>query len=75
MGSEPFEDRLSFLNKTFGPGGTHVAEHIEVVQHEQARDRDHVLAKLKEIESLGGEGLMLRKPESYVEFSSSRRPL
>jgi DNA ligase-1 len=52
------------LNKTFGKDGTHKADQIEVVQHEQASDKDHVLAKLKEVESLGGEGVMLRKPGS-----------
>ena len=37
-----------------------------VVEHELATSRQHVLDKLKEIESLGGEGLMLRKPASYA---------
>jgi DNA ligase-1 len=37
-----------------------------LVEHEKAKDRQHVLDKLKEIESLGGEGLMLRKPGSFV---------
>ena len=39
-------------------------EQICVVHHEVAKSRQHVLDKLKEIESLGGEGLMLRKPSS-----------
>lgn len=37
-----------------------------IVDHEQVKNRDHVLEKLKEVEELGGEGLMLRKPKSYV---------
>lgn len=62
--SEPFEDRIAFLKKTFGKGGTHEAEQIHVVEHEKAKGREHVLEKLKEIEGLGGEGLMLRKAGS-----------
>jgi len=37
-----------------------------------ATSRQHVLDKLQEIESLGGEGLMLRKPASYVILFISR---
>jgi len=48
----------------FGEGGSHASEQISVVPQEIAKDRQHVLDKLKEIENLGGEGLMLRKPES-----------
>ena len=65
-GTDTFEDRLSWLQKTFGEGGTHAAEQIVVVEHEVAKSREHVLQKLKEVEALGGEGLMLRKPGSYV---------
>jgi len=66
-GDEPFEDRITFLKKTFGPGGSHASKQIEVVGHEMATSRQHVLDKLKEIETLGGEGLMLRKPGSQYE--------
>jgi DNA ligase-1 len=69
-GEEPFEDRYKYLEESFGENGTLKASQIVVVEHEQATSRDHVLEKLKEIESLGGEGLMLRKPGSYVLFSS-----
>jgi DNA ligase-1 len=48
----------------FGPGGSHRDEQVVVVAQEVARDKKHVLERLKEVESLGGEGLMLRKPES-----------
>ncbi|KAF4601523.1 hypothetical protein EYR38_006177 [Pleurotus pulmonarius] len=63
----PFEERLAFLEATFGENGTHAAKHVVVVPHDEARDRAHVLDKLKEIEGLGGEGLMLRKPRSPYE--------
>lgn len=66
-GSDPFEERVDFLKKLFGPGGTHASDKIKVVEHELATSRQHVLDKLKEIESLGGEGLMLRKPASQYE--------
>jgi DNA ligase-1 len=67
-GDEPFEERYSFLQKTFGEGGTHAAEQIQVVHQEIVKDRQHVLDKLKEIENLGGEGLMLRKAKSFVSL-------
>jgi hypothetical protein len=57
---------MSFLKKLFGPGGSHACKEVVLVEHEKAKSRQHVLDKLKEIETLGGEGLMLRKPESFV---------
>jgi DNA ligase-1 len=54
------------LQENFGENGKLKASQIVVVQQEQATSREHVLEKLKEIETLGGEGLMLRKPGSYV---------
>jgi DNA ligase-1 len=71
QGDKPFEDRIEYLTKTFGPGGTHEAEQVEVVQHTKATSRQHVLDKLKEIETLGGEGLMLRKAGSLYEGKRS----
>jgi len=65
-GEETFEDRYKFLEENFGENGKFKTGQIVVVEHERATSRDHVLEKLKEIESLGGEGLMLRKPGSYV---------
>ncbi|KAF8951034.1 hypothetical protein BDZ97DRAFT_1862051 [Flammula alnicola] len=70
-GHETFEQRYEFLRKTFGKSGTHETEQICVVEHEVAQSRQHVLDKLKEIESLGGEGLMLRKPGSVYEGKRS----
>ncbi|KAK0443958.1 DNA ligase/mRNA capping enzyme [Desarmillaria tabescens] len=66
-GVEPFEDRLQYLNKVFGPNGTHQSDEVNVVEHELVNSRQHVLDQLKKIESLGGEGLMLRKPGSQYE--------
>lgn len=62
-----FEQRIDKLQALFGPDGSHADPAIVVVDHETAIDRDHVIEKLKEVESLGGEGLMLRKPGSVYE--------
>jgi DNA ligase-1 len=61
---KPFEERVDELKELFGPGGTHACKEIAVVAQDCARDRQHVLDELKRIEGLGGEGLMLRKPDS-----------
>ncbi|ESK91269.1 dna ligase [Moniliophthora roreri MCA 2997] len=66
-GNEPFEKRIEFLKKLFGKDGSHESDKVVVVEHEKAKNREHVLEKLKEIEALGGEGLMLRKPGSEYE--------
>ena len=60
MCSEPFGERLVYLKKTFGPGETHKSDKVVVVRQEKA-GHQHVLDKLKEIDSLGEEGLMLRE--------------
>ncbi|KLO11458.1 DNA ligase/mRNA capping enzyme [Schizopora paradoxa] len=71
-GEEPFEDRLEWLNSNFKLkiGGPKI-EHVRVVDHIQAESREHVLDLLEEIESVGGEGLMLRKPGSSYEGKRS----
>ncbi|KAG6850224.1 hypothetical protein H0H93_016071 [Arthromyces matolae] len=66
-GQLPFEKRIEFLKKLFGPGGDYASDIVKIVEHEKASTRQHVLDKLKEIEALGGEGLMLRKPASEYE--------
>ncbi|EJD50726.1 DNA ligase/mRNA capping enzyme [Auricularia subglabra TFB-10046 SS5] len=71
-GSKPFEERLELLEKLFGPNGSHACEHVVIVEHTVVKDKDHVFEMLKTVESLGGEGLMLRKPQStYVGSRSS----
>ncbi|KAG6818130.1 hypothetical protein H0H87_000035 [Tephrocybe sp. NHM501043] len=62
-----FEKRIDFLKELFGPGGKYASDLVNIVEHEKAISRKHVLDKLKEIESLGGEGLMLRRPASEYE--------
>ncbi|KAJ7750468.1 DNA ligase/mRNA capping enzyme [Mycena maculata] len=62
-----FEERVAFLQKLFGPGGKYACPEVVLVEHEKAKNRKHVLDKLKEIEGLGGEGLMLRRAGSKYE--------
>ncbi|KAF5390955.1 hypothetical protein D9757_003960 [Collybiopsis confluens] len=72
IGTQPFEARVERLKKLFGPGGSHVSDKVVVVEQEMAKGRQHVLDKLKEIETLSGEGLMLRKPGSEYEGKRSK---
>ena len=65
MGEKPFEDRSNWLKSTFVKmSGERKEKHIAVVEHIKALSREHVFEMLKEVEQMGGEGLMLRKPES-----------
>jgi len=62
-----FEERVAVLRKLFGPGGKYACPEVVLVEHEKAKSRKHVLDKLKEVEALGGEGLMLRRAGSKYE--------
>jgi DNA ligase 1 len=64
LGSKPFEERYEKLQELFGENGEYKNEYVKVVEHEEVRDREHVFERLKEVESEGGEGLMLREPGS-----------
>lgn len=44
---------------------------LQPVQVYRALNNDHVFSELLKIEKLGGEGLMLRKPESFYEHKRS----
>lgn len=67
MGHEAFEKRLEWMKSTFMKmsGGSR-EKHVDVVDHIRAKNREHVLQMLRDVEALGGEGLMLRKPKSSV---------
>ncbi|KAE9402549.1 hypothetical protein BT96DRAFT_964719 [Gymnopus androsaceus JB14] len=71
IGTQPFESRMDRLKKLFGPGGSHASDKVVLVEHEKAKSRQHVIDKLKEVETLGGEGIMLRKPGSQYEGKRS----
>jgi DNA ligase-1 len=64
-----FEDRLGFLKDALAKGAAKFARQHA---HERCRNLEALRAELTRIESLGGEGLMLRQPESqYVAGRSS----
>ncbi|KAJ7472567.1 hypothetical protein FB451DRAFT_1339465 [Mycena latifolia] len=71
MGSQPFESRMDKLQRLFGPRGKFKSKQIKIVAQEKAHSRDHVLQELKKVETLGGEGLMLRQPQLYEGKRSS----
>lgn len=56
-----FESRLDFARQWFQQ---HANPYVSIVEHEICRDEAHLRQKLAEVEALGGEGLMLRKPQS-----------
>ncbi|MGR3293099.1 MAG: DNA ligase [Candidatus Scalindua sp.] len=56
-----FEKRLDFARRWFLE---HPSRFAEVLEHQICESEEHLRKKLTEIESLGGEGLMLRKPGS-----------
>ena len=59
-----FEDRLEFLKDALAKGGPKFARSHA---HERCRNLDALRLELARVESLGGEGLMLRQPRSkYV---------
>jgi DNA ligase-1 len=64
-----FEDRLAFLKDTLAKGAPKFARsHVQ----ERCRNLDALRAELARIETLGGEGLMLRQPGSkYVAGRSA----
>ena len=69
----PFEERVKFIENYIDSIQERTgAKYIQRVQHEICQNREHLKLKLAEIESLGGEGLMLRSPKSsYEERRSS----
>jgi DNA ligase-1 len=56
-----FEKRLDFVRRWFLE---HPNLFAEVLEHQICESEEHLQKKLTEIESLGGEGVMLRKPDS-----------
>jgi ATP-dependent DNA ligase len=58
---------MAFLETLFGPSGSHACSEVHIVEQTPAESHEHVLRMLKDIESKGGEGLMLRRPQSEYE--------
>jgi DNA ligase-1 len=64
-----FEDRLAFLGESLAKGA---AKFVRQHPHERCKSLEALRAELTRIESLGGEGLMLRQPGSkYVAGRSA----
>ena len=65
--SLPFEERIAFLNAHLAS-----AKNARALEHVPCDGIDHLRAELERIEALGGEGLMLRQPQSkYVAGRST----
>ena len=56
-----FEQRLAFAREWFQH---HPNPYVSIIEHEVCEDEQHLRTKLAEVEALGGEGLILRQPES-----------
>ena len=65
---EPFERRLKFLAETVRDKAF---AHAAIHPHELCKNVDHLREELQRVESLGGEGLMLREPGSLYEVGRS----
>ena len=63
-----FEKRAEWLGSVLPNWGN---KYLQFHQHIECEGTDALLAELQRIESLGGEGVMLRKPESKYEFGRS----
>ncbi len=66
--NEPFESRQRFLEDSFGERRPAFAR---IVSQDLCDGIDHLQAELSRVESLGGEGLMLREPGSRYEARRS----
>ena len=62
-----FEERMKFLAMTIPSG----SRFVKVVPQERCKNSEHLIAERNRIVSLGGEGLMLRKPGSAYEAGRS----
>ena len=63
-----FEKRLEFARLWFQQ---HPNPYAEVLKQQICQNEAHLRKKLRKIESLGGEGIMLRKPDSSYEVGRS----
>lgn len=63
-----FEERLDFLTDLFKPNKQPYAD---LLQHQRCTGLAHLHEELARIESLDGEGLMLREPGSHYEVGRS----
>ncbi len=65
---EPFEQRLKFVADALAAVKS---DFVVPHEHRECRSVDHLQTELARVESLGGEGLMLRQPGSQYEAGRS----
>ncbi|MGV3720072.1 MAG: DNA ligase, partial [Actinomycetota bacterium] len=63
-----FESRLEFLADAFA---SRTPAYARLHEHARCTDLEHLRSELSRIEALGGEGLMLRQPQSAYEVGRS----
>jgi len=63
-----FEDRIKHAEKVLKKAAS---PHARALEHLPCNGIDHLRSELKRVESLGGEGLMLRRPKSMYEVGRS----
>lgn len=63
----PFEERIACVNELLAPA----SEYVRALEQLRCRDAEHMRSELERIDSLGGEGVMLRKPGSLYEAGRS----
>lgn len=66
--SDAFETRVKSVEDTVARIGS---EFVQALDHQLCRSVDHLREELDRVESLGGEGLMLREPGSKYEVGRS----
>ena len=64
----PFEERIALVQRQLAERSPATARHHP---HEPCRGLEHLKEELARVESLGGEGLMMRKPGSRYEVGRS----
>ena len=67
-----FDARLGLLRQYLQQ---HPLEHVQIIPQQVCRDVDHLMARLEAVESSGGEGLVLRNPDTWYETGRSPNAL
>jgi DNA ligase-1 len=57
-----FEERLAFMQSTFP---ANKVPFVKVVPMMRCKDAAHLALQMKKVIAAGGEGMMLRRPQSY----------
>lgn len=65
---DPFEDRVRYIQQLLAK---HKPPHAQALAQERCKGIEHMRSELARVESLGGEGLMMRRPGSLYEVGRS----